>query len=95
MGEIFDSIKNGLTDAITHASGKGDTVKIYKPEPVNVQEVRRSVNMTQPKFAATFGISLGTLRHWERGDRQPNGPARVLLNIIKRNPKLVLQALNQ
>ncbi len=36
------------------------------------------VGMSQVEFAASFGISLGTLRHWERGDRQPQGPARAL-----------------
>ena len=51
--------------------------------------------MSQPEFAATFGISLGTLRHWERGDRDPQGPALVLLNVIKNNPKAVLKALDE
>ena len=51
--------------------------------------------MAQPEFAATFGISLGTLRHWERGDCNPRGPALVLLNVIKVNPHAVLQALDR
>ncbi|HEX8009985.1 MAG TPA: transcriptional regulator, partial [Casimicrobiaceae bacterium] len=41
-----------------------------------------------------FGISLGTLRHWERGDRRPHGTALVLLQVIDRNPRAVLQALS-
>ena len=30
---------------------------------------RASVGMTQEQFAARFGFSTATLRHWERGDR--------------------------
>ncbi len=95
MSTVFNSIKNGLEEAIQHASGKDGIVKIHKPIPVDVQEVRKAIGMTQPEFAATFGISLGTLRHWERGDRVPHGPALVLLNVIKHNPKSVLSALDR
>jgi hypothetical protein len=32
-------------------------------------------------------------RHWERGDRVPQGPALVLLNVVDKEPKAVLKAL--
>ncbi len=35
--------------------------------------------MSQPEFAPSFGITLGTLRHWERGDKKSRDPALVLL----------------
>ncbi|PID73356.1 MAG: hypothetical protein CSB33_04305 [Desulfobacterales bacterium] len=50
--------------------------------------------MTQIEFASAFGISVGTLRHWERGDRSPQGPARVLLNIVAKEPQAVLRSLS-
>jgi putative transcriptional regulator len=40
--------------------------------------------MSQNDFAEQFGISAATLRNWELGRRQPEGPARVLLTIIDR-----------
>jgi putative transcriptional regulator len=49
--------------------------------------------MTQEQFAASFGFSAATLRHWERGDRSPHGPALVLLNVIEHNPQVVIEAL--
>lgn len=49
--------------------------------------------MTQKQFAARFGFSTATLRHWARGDRAPHGPALVLLNVIARNPNAVIEAL--
>ncbi len=50
--------------------------------------------MTQEQFAARFGFSAATLRHWERGDRNPRGPALVLLNVIARTPQAVIDALS-
>ena len=45
------------------------------------------------QFAARFGFSVATVRHWERGDRRPQGPALVLLNVIEKNHVAVLNAL--
>ncbi len=49
--------------------------------------------MTQEQFAARFGFSIATLRHWVRGDRASHGPALVLLNVIEYNPSAVIEAL--
>ncbi|SMN02433.1 DNA-binding protein [uncultured Candidatus Thioglobus sp.] len=50
--------------------------------------------MSQNEFANAFGISVNTLRHWERGDRHPQGPALVLLNVVAKEPNVVLKALS-
>lgn len=96
MGKAFESIKQGLTEAIGHAKGTrgGAGVRVFKPEAVDVKEVRQRVGMTQEQFAARFGFSVATLRHWERGDRAPGGPALVLLNVIARDHKAVMRALS-
>jgi len=52
------------------------------------------MGMTQEQFAARFGFSVATLRHWERGDRTPQGASLVLLNVIKRAPDVVTAALS-
>lgn len=94
MGTTFDSISRGLNEAVVHAKGKKVDVKTYKPEAVNVSELRQHMGMTQEQFAARFGFSVATLRHWERGDRTPQGAALVLLNVIKRAPEAVQAALS-
>ena len=96
MTQAFDSIKQGLHEAITHAktSGKKDSgVKLYQPHAVDVSTLRERLSLTQEQFAARFGFSVATLRHWERGDRSPSGASLVLLNVIDRNPNAVLIAL--
>jgi putative transcriptional regulator len=95
VNKAFESIRKGLQEAIAHAEGKPIKAIVHKPESVDVKAIREKVGMTQTEFAASFGISLGTLRHWERGDRKPHGPALVLLNVVAKEPKAVLRALSQ
>ncbi len=93
MSSIFESIKQGLTEAVDFSEEDVEHATIHKFDPVDVKAIRSNVRMTQVEFAANFGISLGTLRHWERGDRTPRGPALVLLTVLSKNPNAVLQAL--
>lgn len=89
----FKSIKQGLTEAVGHAKGKKAGVVEYRPQPLDVAALRGSLRLTQEQFAARFGFSVATLRHWERGDRKPRGAALVLLNVIAKQPKAVMRAL--
>jgi putative transcriptional regulator len=43
--------------------------------------------MTQQKFAARFGFSVNTLRPWEQGKREPEGPTRTHLLVTARRPR--------
>ena len=94
MSEVFDSIKQGLTEAIEYSKGKSDKAIVHEFTPVDVKAIRKKVAMSQAEFASAFGISLATLRHWERGDRKPRGPALVLLNVVAKEPEAVLRALS-
>ena len=62
-------------------------------EVPDVPAIRKKLGFTQEKFASSFGVSLGTLRNWEQGARFPDGPARVLLTLIDREPEAVKRAL--
>ncbi len=95
MGELFESIKRGMTDAIAHSKGEKTEARLFIPDQVDVKQVRERTGLTPIQFAATFGISLGTLRHWERGDRKPQGPALVLLNAANNAPDTLLQILTK
>ncbi|MGB3287715.1 MAG: helix-turn-helix domain-containing protein [Burkholderiaceae bacterium] len=93
MSAAFENIKQGLQEAIAHAKGDERGVRMNRPRNIDVKAVRAKVGMTQEQFASLFGFSTATLRHWERGDRSPQGPALVLLNVIERNPQAVIDAL--
>jgi len=94
MSSAFDSIKQGLNEAIEFSKGKQTKAIVHKFTPVDVKNIRAQVGMSQNEFASAFGISVSTLRHWERGDRTPHGPALVLLNVVAKEPHAVLSALS-
>lgn len=93
MNNAFSSIKQGLDEAIEFSENKIGKAVIHEFSPLDVKAVRAQVGMSQSEFASAFGISVSTLRHWERGDRTPHGPALVLLNVVAKEPKVVLKAL--
>ena len=76
MSKAFESIAQGLREAISLNEGQTIHANTYHPEKIDVVQLRHSLGLTQTEFAAKFCISLGTLRHWERGDRKPHGPGK-------------------
>lgn len=95
MTKAFDSIKQGLDEALDYSKGKKSKAIVHEFSPVDVKNIRSKIGMSQSEFASAFGISVSTLRHWERGDRKPHGPALVLLNVVSKEPKAVLKALSK
>ena len=61
----------------------------------DVAALRRFVGLSQSQFAQAMGISVHTLRNWEQGRTQPDGPARVLLAVIAHHPDAVEDALRK
>jgi putative transcriptional regulator len=76
-------------------NGKPVRVRVtYVSVPhVDVRKLRAKMRLSQSQFAAKFGFSLDSIQNWEQGHRQPEGPARVLLAVIAKNPKAVEEAL--
>src|SRR6516164_10975270 len=87
----FDKIAAGLKDAITIARGEADRASyhVHVPADVDVGRIRRKLKLSQSEFAARFAIAPGTLRDWEQKRKRPEGPARVLLMVIEREPNAV------
>lgn len=97
MGKkAFDSIMAGAKQALAHARGEHvprTRVNKIKRMEIDVAAIRAKLEMTQPQFASTFGFTLGTVRNWEQKRKPPQGPARTLLAVIKKNPLVVRNAL--
>ena len=95
MNKVAESIRRGLHEAVAFADGKADdsAYRVHVPETIDVKAIRARLDMTQEEFAGRFGFSVNTLRHWEQGSRQPEGPTRAYLLVIDRAPKAVQKAL--
>ena len=68
---------------------------VHESTSVDVKNIRAQVGMSQNEFTSAFGISVSALRHRERGNRTPHGPALVLLKVVVKEPKAVLKALSK
>lgn len=93
---VGSEIVEALQNAVAYAKGdhsKGRAHRVLVPPRIDVKQVRRKLGLSQSDFAEKFGISAATLRNWEQGRRQPDGPARVLLTIIDREPAAVQRVL--
>lgn len=94
--EAFDTIAAGLADAIAYARGDKSRGKAHVIEvpTIDVAAMRKKLGLSQDRFAAAFGVSPSTVRNWEQGRRHPEGPAKVLLRVIDKEPEAVLRALH-
>ena len=66
-GRIY--MGNKKTDWMIY-SDREMSVMSAQEEKVSFKELIKSLGMTQKEFSETFGIPMGTLRHWISGDRE-------------------------
>lgn len=101
MSEFGKKLLESMEQAVEIVQGdmpKSDYVEhivqvARAPERVDVKAIRKSMGMTQAGFAASFGLSLYTLRGWEQGKRKPDPAARAYLRVIEKAPDTVRAAL--
>ncbi len=79
--KAFDSIRQGLSEAMDFAQGKPTGARVHQVEvpEVDVAAIRARTGLSQAQFARSIGVAKGTLLNWEHGRRRPTGPAQVLL----------------
>ncbi len=86
----------GLREALAHARGEDvPGLVIHAPAPIDVFAVRRRTGLSQAAFSQRIGVSAATLRNWEQSRRRPDGPARILLALLARNPRIVEETLSE
>lgn len=95
MSKMGKRLIQGAKEALAIARGEADpaTYRVYVPADINVAKIRKKLDLSQAEFASRFGIAPGTLRDWEQKRKRPEGPARVLLMVIDKEPEAVRRAL--
>ena len=54
-----------------------------------IQNIRKTLRLSQAVFAKLLNVSLSSVRQWEQGIRTPSGSTMVLLELLQREPKLL------
>lgn len=92
--EHFQAILRGLEEARRFARGEIVPGLRYHPAPAeDARAIRKRTGLSQAAFAAQINVSVATLRNWEQGRRRPDGPARVLLALLAKDPGIVKRTL--
>ena len=91
--ELFNELLQSVKEAAAIERGAAKPSRQFEVRTANdVVRVRNKLGLPQVKFARLLGISEDTLQNWEQGRRKPAGPAKVLLKIAAKHPKIVLEA---
>jgi putative transcriptional regulator len=90
--ELFEQLTASLREAGMIKRGALKASRVFQVDPKNdLVKIRGQLGLSQSKFATLLGISTDTLQNWEQGRREPTGPAKVLLKIALKNPRLLLE----
>ena len=81
-----EELGNKLLESVRQMK-RGEAARVTQVEVPKAAEVRHRMGLSQKEFAALLDVSLGTLRGWEQGRREPTGTARTLLRVAEKHPE--------
>ncbi len=95
----FGELRGSLKEALEHARGERSDLRTTKlqiiepPPPMSTSKIvqlRRSLGCSQGMFAKALNVSPRTIQSWEQGVRAPSATALRLLDIIQKNPGVLI-----
>ena len=94
--EHFKTLMQGMDEALRWTRGEDvPGLRVHFRPGGDVAAIRGRTGLSQAAFARQIGVSVGTLRNWEQGRRFPDGPARVLLALLEKDPGIVARTLSE
>lgn len=93
--ELFDELMESVREGGAIVRGVKEPSRRWVLDDPDVATIRARYSLSQAKFAALMGISVRTLQNWEQGRRQPQGPARVLLQVAAEHPDALLEVVKK
>lgn len=91
---LFGRLVESMTQMDEIVRGERSPSREFHIDAVQVKKIRQATGLSQTAFAKRIDVAVGTLRNWEQGRRDPEGPAKALLRAINNDPTHVLAALS-
>ena len=85
--ELFDDLLQSVREGGAIMRGEMAPSRVFDFTPLDVKAVREKLNKSQHEFALLIGVSTSTLQDWEKERCIPQGVARAVLKIAKKNPQ--------
>jgi DNA-binding transcriptional regulator YiaG len=57
----------------------------------DIRDLRNRLGVSQERFARALNVSVSSVRAWEQGLRQPDGPTVRLLELADRHPEILME----
>ena len=92
---LFDRLVSSMQEMDEIARGERAPAREFHVTPVEVRAIRKATGLSQAQFAKVMHVAVGTLKNWEQGHRDPTGPAKALLHVIRKDPHHVIAALKE
>jgi DNA-binding transcriptional regulator YiaG len=105
--ELEGALLRGMRQAVAVARGEAKPTRVYTVGRLKASEqsiakppaytkdrivaIRKSMGVSQPIFADVLNVSTPTVRGWEQGVREPDGPSLRLLEFAERQPAVLLE----
>ena len=92
--EAFAALHESMSDL--HQAGAIDSktmrefdraclTPVMELSPAAIRRIRAKAAVSQAVFAAHLNVTTGVVSKWERGEKQPSGPAAKLLTLAAKN----------
>ncbi|HLM66496.1 MAG TPA: type II toxin-antitoxin system MqsA family antitoxin [Longimicrobium sp.] len=109
-GKTGAILVRGLQEAIAYERGELTGLRVDTAEvtarkahlepppwypPHLIREVRHKLSVSQTIFAQMLGVSASTVRAWEQGKRECEGPASRLLQIADLHPEVLKEVCGE
>ncbi len=88
--QLFNELLLSVQQAGAISRGELKSERVFSYDVPDIKAIREKTGLSQTVFAKKLNISFKTLQNWEQGRRKPTGPAVVLINLIEKNPELIL-----
>jgi putative transcriptional regulator len=90
----FEELKESIREAGKIIKGTVPASRRFEMQSPDIRLMREKTHKSQTEFASMIGVSVSTLRNWEQGRRNPEGPALALLKIVSADPAYVEKVLS-
>lgn len=84
-------LTEGVTVTTRTTARKATVAPPPRYEPDQIVRIRRRTGLSQPVFARMLNVSPKTVKSWEQGERQPDGPTLRLLQLAETTPHILEQ----
>lgn len=83
---MSDLRKIGKIDAKTMREfDRACLTPVLELSPMAIRRIRAKAAVSQTVFAAHLNVTAGVVSKWERGEKQPRGPAAKLLTLAAKH----------